>query len=149
VAPKWQAGRWTALFFLDEAVALAAGHRPCALCRRADFVRWMDGWEAASGRRPGVDAVDAVLHAERVEGRIKRTHRQPWVDLPDGTFAADDDDLVLVVADRLLPWPRSGSDYGAPRSRPASGTATVLTPPSIVEVLRLGYAPVLHPSAAP
>ena len=75
VAPRWEPGRWTPLFFWDEAVALAAGHRPCALCRRADFDRWMDGWEQATGERPTVDPVDRQLHAERTEGRRHRRHR--------------------------------------------------------------------------
>lgn len=87
VAPKWQPGRWTPLFFWDEAVALAAGHRPCALCRRSDFNRWMDAWEAAFGERPTVDPMDRVMHADRVEGRGQRHHRRPWSDLPAGTFA--------------------------------------------------------------
>jgi hypothetical protein len=136
------------LFFLDEAVAIAAGHRPCALCRRPAFDRWLDGWEAAAGDRPGVDALDRVLHSERVDGRGKRTHRLAWAGLPDGTFAVHGGDAVLVVGDRLLPWPSVGEDYGPPRPRPPRGTATALTPPSSIAVLASGYEPVLHPSAA-
>ena len=67
-APMWEKGRWTPLFFWDEAVALAAGHRPCALCRHADHVRWLDGWEAAFGDRPRVDPMDRRLHDARVDG---------------------------------------------------------------------------------
>jgi hypothetical protein len=145
-APRWEPGRWTPLFFLDEAVAIAAGHRPCALCRRPAFERWLDGWEASTGDRPGVDALDRVLHGERVDGRAKRTHRLPWAGLPDGTFVVDGGDAVLVVADRLLPWPSAGEAYGEARPRPVRGTATVLTPPSSVAVLASGYEPVLHPS---
>jgi hypothetical protein len=166
VAPQWQPGRWTALFFWDEAVALAAGHRPCALCRHADFVRWLDAWEAAHGQRPRVDPMDRVLHAERV-GRVeraggtrgrtaKRTHRLPWADLPAGTFAVVDDQPVLVLDDRLVPWAPSPAGYGPPLQRPSGhghgrdgATATVLTPPSAVAVLRHGYRPVLHATAGP
>lgn len=157
VAPQWQPGRWTALFFWDEAVALAAGHRPCALCRHADHVRWLDAWEAAHGERPRVDPMDRVLHAERVDparggrGRAKRVHRLPWAELPAGTFAVVDDDPVLVLDDRLVPWSPAG--YGAPRPRPSGrrgtrATAAVLTPPSTVALLRHGYRPLVHPTAA-
>jgi hypothetical protein len=145
VAPQWQPGRWTALFFWDEAVALAAGHRPCALCRHADHVRWLDAWEAAFGERPRVDPIDRRLHAERVAGRGKRTHRVSWTDLPDGAFAVVDDAAVLVSADRLVPWSAAG--YGEPLRRPTAGTATVLTPPATLGVLRHGYRPVIHPTA--
>jgi hypothetical protein len=146
-APRWEPGRWTALFFLDEAVAVAAGHRPCALCRRPAFDRWLDAWETATGARPGADGLDRILHDERVDGRAKRTHRLPWAGLPDGTFAVDGDDAVLVLGDGLLPWPSAGEDYGPPRRRPVRGMATVLTPPSSVAVLAHGYRPDLHPSA--
>ncbi|QYG91910.1 hypothetical protein HC251_05285 [Iamia sp. SCSIO 61187] len=148
-APMWEPGRWTPLFFWDEAVALAAGHRPCALCRHADHVRWMDGWEAATGSRPRVDPVDRVLHDERVgPDRGKRLHDLPWAGLPVGTFAVVDDRPHLVLADHLVPWHARADAYGPPRPRPRTGRATVLTPPSTVAVLRSGYAPVLHPSLA-
>ena len=148
-APMWESGRWTPLFFWDEAVALAAGHRPCALCRYSDFGRWMDGWETATGSRPKVDPVDRILHDERVgRDRVKRVHRLSWRDLPDGTFAAVDCAPHLVLGDRLIPWRAAADAYGAPIARPFTGRATVLTPPSIVAVLRAGYEPVLHPSLA-
>lgn len=144
-APMWEPGRWTPLFFWDEAVALAAGHRPCALCRHADFTRWMDGWEAATGERPKVDPIDRVLHAERVgPDRGKRVHDLAWPDLPDGSFAVVDDRPHLVLADRLVPWHPAAEGYGAPRARPRAGRALVLTPPSTVAVLRSGYQPVIR-----
>ena len=76
-APKWQPGRWTPLFFYDEAVALAAGHRPCALCRRADFNRWMDAWEAAFGERPSVDPMDRRIETADLQRRpqVPRLHQ--------------------------------------------------------------------------
>ena len=145
VAPVWAPGRWTALFFWDEAVALAAGHRPCALCRHADHVRWLDAWEAAFADRPRVDVIDRRLHTERVDGRSPRVHAGAWADLPAGAFALVDDVPVLVLRDRLVPWSVAG--YGTPVDRPARGRATVLTPPATLGVLRHGYRPVLHPTA--
>jgi hypothetical protein len=149
----WEPGRWTALFFFDEAVALAAGHRPCALCRRPDFDRFMDSWAAATGGRPGVDGaggVDLRLHAERVEPttRGQRTHHRPWSELADGAYVVDDDGTPLViVGDRLLPWSPTADRYGRARPRPRTGRATVLTPAVVVDVLRAGYRPDVHPSA--
>jgi hypothetical protein len=147
-APMWEKGRWTPLFFWDEAVALAAGHRPCALCRHADHVRWLDAWEAAFGDRPRVDPMDRRLHDARVvgDGRAQRHHTRSWAGLPVGAFVVVDGDVpAVVLADRLVPWSAAG--YGPPRPRPARGRATVLTPAPTMEVLAHGYAPVLHPSA--
>ena len=141
-APKWVPGRWTALFFWDEAVAIAAGHRPCALCRRPAFNRWMDGWESANGERPNVDAMDRILHADRVgDDRGQRRHLQPWADLPCGVFVAVDSTPVMVLADRLLPWRAEADGYGEPLARPPRGDAVVLTPRASVAVLRHGYRP--------
>ncbi|HEY8547962.1 MAG TPA: hypothetical protein VIL36_23045 [Acidimicrobiales bacterium] len=162
VAPKWASGRWTALFFWDEAVALAAGHRPCALCRRPDFDRWCDAWAAAFGRRDRVDPMDRRLHADRVvpgwsarraggdagggtTGGWQRRHERPWPELPVGTFVALDEGPALVLDDRVVPWSPAG--YGSAADRPVRGPATVLTPAATVEVLRHGYRPVVHPSA--
>jgi hypothetical protein len=144
VAPKWVPGRWTPLFFWDEAVALAAGHRPCALCRHPDFTRWVDAWELAFGERSKVDPMDRRLHADRVDGRAQRRHAEPWASVPERAFAVLDDQPVLVLADRVVPWSVAG--YGAPAGRPDEGEATLLTPAATVEVLRHGYRPELHPS---
>lgn len=154
-APMWEPGRWTALFFLDEAVALAAGHRPCALCRRGDFERFMTAWEATTGARPRVDGpggIDERLHEDRIDPatRRQRTHQRGWLRVPDGTYVvADDGAALLVHGDRLLPWPRSGERYGPPRARPRAGRATVLTPAVTVELLRSGYTPALAPGVTP
>jgi hypothetical protein len=147
VAPKWVPGRWTPLFFWDEAVALAAGHRPCALCRRPAFDRWFDAWEAAFGARPRVDPADRQLHADRVDGRVQRRHPEPWASVPDGAFAVLDEGPVLVLADRVVPWSAEG--YGTAVGRPTRGEATLLTPAATVEVLRHGYELQLHPSLRP
>jgi len=134
VAPKWAPGRWTALFFHDEAVAFAAGHRPCALCRRADYLRYRAALDA-----PGADAIDARLHAERLDGRRKRLHAGAWRDLPTATFVDVDGFAHVVMPDRLRRWD-ADSGYGEECERPARGDARVLTPPASVEVLRAGYA---------
>ncbi|HEY3143213.1 MAG TPA: hypothetical protein VGJ86_18890 [Acidimicrobiales bacterium] len=142
-APKWVPGRWTPLFFWDEAVALAAGHRPCALCRRADYNRWLDGWEQAFGERLKADPMDLVMHADRLDGRTQRRHALPWSDVPVGAFVVVDDEVpALVLDDRLVPWSAAG--YGSPVDRPSRGTAFVATPASTVQVLRHGYEPVIH-----
>ena len=92
-------GRYTELFFLDEATALAAGHRPCAECRRADYQRLRERWAAAGLPAPGADAIDARLHRERLntDGR-RRCHERRWASLPDGTFVLADDGPWLVTA---------------------------------------------------
>jgi hypothetical protein len=150
VAPKWEPGRWTPLFFWDEAVALAAGHRPCALCRHADFVRWMDAWHAATGDRPRVDPMDRQLHADRVTGtREQRHHQRPWPDVPEGAFVRVAAGAALALSDRLVSWRPRQEGYGDPVRRPTAGMADVLTPRSTVAVLQHGYVPVLHHSARP
>ena len=152
-APKWESRRWTPLFFWDEAVALAAGHRPCALCRRADFNAWLDGWEKAFGERPRVDPMDRRLHADRLDGKVQRHHARAWSDLPVGAFVVIDGPgrggegvPALVQTDRLVPWSPRG--YGPAVERPDRGDATVLTPRASTDVLSHGYRPAVHPSAS-
>ena len=135
VAPKWAPGRWTALFFYDEALAFAAGHRPCALCRRAEYLRY----QSAAGVT-GADAIDARLHAERLDGRRKKTHAFAWRELPAGVFVDVDAVPHLVMNDRLHPWsPTYG--YGNALERPSTGSACVLTPPLSMRAIVGGYAP--------
>ncbi len=134
-APKWAPGRWTALFFYDEALAFAAGHRPCALCRRADYLRY----QAAAGV-VGADAIDARLHAERLDGRRKRTHAFAWRELPAGAFVDIDGVPHVVLTDNVRPWSATHG-YRDPISRPTSGDARVLTPPLSLRAISRGYAP--------
>jgi hypothetical protein len=140
---------YTELFFLDEPTALAAGHRPCFECRRADAVAFAEAWAAAAaGPRPSAPAMDRVLHAERLDGRRQRRHA-PRPDLPDGTFVclADDDDAAYAVCGaHLLRWSPAG--YGEKLGRADATIIAVLTPPKIVAVLAAGYVPAWHPSAA-
>lgn len=150
-----QPGKFTELFFLDEATAFAAGHRPCALCRHEDYRRFVTIWHNLHpADDAGADALDARLHAERVDSRlsganVQRRFRAALETLPDGTFVVRDEVASLVLGDRLLRWTPAG--YDASQARPR-GPATVLTPPSLVEVLRAGWegvVPLLHPSARP
>ena len=138
--------RWTELFFLDEATAFAAGHRPCAECRRADFVRFRTAWERAHGGAPArVDPIDRRLDAERRAGRRKLTYRDDVTTLPDGSYIVADGAAWLVLGSELLAWTDRG--YTTRRARPSHGEVEVLTPPSTVAVFRAGYAPAIHPSA--
>ena len=148
-APLLQPGRFTELFFLDEATAFAAGHRPCALCRREDYVRFSEAWQRTHDERVGADAIDAQLHGERVDPRTRDRllHRARFEDLPDGTFVVESDAAWLVLGPKLLRWTPAG--YSERRTR-GSGDVALLTPPSIVDVLRTRWAPVvpfLHPTA--
>jgi hypothetical protein len=148
--PLLQPGRFTELFFLDEATAMAAGHRACALCRREDYVRLGEIWRSLHPEDEGADAIDATLHRERWDGatRARRLHETALADLPDGTFVLCAGRPWLVAGERLLPWAPGGYSAGEPR--PAGGRATVITPPSLVEVFRAGWrplVPLLHPSA--
>ena len=150
-APLMQPGRFTELFFLDEATAFAAGHRPCALCRRDDYLRFVAIWRAIHPDQAGADAIDTQLHTERidVDTREQRHHEAMMDDLPDGAFVLHESTPHLVKDARLLRWTPSG--YRDPSARPARRRATLITPPSSVEVLRADWRPVvpfLHPSSA-
>jgi hypothetical protein len=146
--------RYTELFFLDEATALAAGHRPCFECRRARFLAFRDAW--TRGNLPGVAAdtvrvrqIDDLLHAERRgPERSKRTFPSTLGDLPDGVFvalASTNDTFYLVWQGKLLAWSIEG--YRERRRLAAREIATVLTPRSTVAAIRAGYRPEVHPSA--
>jgi hypothetical protein len=142
-------GRYTELFFLDEATALAAGHRPCAECQRERYRLFREHWAAASGMSaaPSAAEMDDVLHAERLDTALaKRTYRERLSRLPAGVMVADDEARAhLVLADALRAWSPGG--YGPPRPRVSSAQVRVLTPPSIVRVLARGYPVGLHASA--
>jgi hypothetical protein len=138
---------WTPLFFLDEAVALAAGHRPCAYCRRADYNRFRAAWARAFGLMPTAPEMDKVLHGARVtRSRTQIRHAARMDCLPDGAFILWRDRPHLVRGDRLLPFSATG--YGIGIARPV-GIATVLTPRPTLAVLAAGYVAALHDSATP
>src|SRR5687767_487401 len=149
-SPLLQPGRFTELFFLDEATAFAAGHRPCALCRRADYDRFAAIWRELHPGQVGADAIDAQLHTERVDPatRAQRHHRARIDVLPDGTFVLEKGAPRLVLGAELLGWTPAG--YAGRTRRPRGGEAVVITPPSLVAVLRAGWEPLvpfLHPTA--
>jgi hypothetical protein len=152
-SPLMAPGRYTELFFLDEATAFSAGHRPCGECRYEDYQRFSAIWQRLHPGQAGADAMDDHLHAERVDPdtRAQRRHAMPYGDLPDATFVLADERPWLVLGDELMEWTPAGY-VGERRRLPRSGTAVVLTPPSLVEVLRSGWAPAavpqLHPSAS-
>ncbi|HTO63564.1 MAG TPA: hypothetical protein VMM15_20175 [Bradyrhizobium sp.] len=138
---------WTELFFLDEATALAAGHRPCFFCRREDASRFRAAWEQGNrvtSVRPG--DIDRVLHRERLDRGRKRLHPLPAPvrELPDGAMVQQGAESFLIAQGRAFQWAPSGY-----RAAEISGEgAMLLTPPSTLRALAAGYRPVLHPSAA-
>ena len=145
-------GRYTELFFLDEATALAAGHRPCAECQHARYRLFREIWAAANPDLINASSVpvleiDAVLHAERVDGkRGKRTYLAPVSELPPGVFVVDKEGLpYLVLENHLIRWEPGG--YGRSIPKPGGVTFRVLTPKSIVRALAQGYPVIVHPSA--
>lgn len=140
--PQWDPRHYTPLFFLDEAVAFAAGHRPCAECRRRSFTAFADAWATALGdERLRAREIDSRLHAERLRDRHGRRAltEMPWADLPDGVFVIAGPDPGVVSGDHLTRYDRVSNTYGARYPRPRTGTATVITPPSVITVLRAGY----------
>lgn len=150
--PQWQRGHFTVLFFHDEAVALAAGHRPCALCRRDayDSYRrgWVEGADAGSeGRMPLAVEMDRRLHAERLlhRTRDKRLHVTSWAAVPDGAFVLVDESPALVLGERVVPWTTEG--YRTAINRPRDGDVCALTPPSTMAALRGGYRPQIDAAA--
>jgi len=144
-----QPGRWTELFFLDEATACAAGHRPCALCRRADYERLRDAWERAHGVRQTAAAMDRALHAARIlpGSRRLRTWAASLDAAAEGTMVAlpqAPETAWLLLGGRLRRWTHFG--YGEESAAP-EGEVTILTPAPLVACFAAGYRPALHASA--
>jgi hypothetical protein len=144
---KVMGGRsWTELFFLDEATALAAGHRPCFYCRGADANRFRTAWEEGNGvAKILAREIDAVLHRERLDGRAKRLHPlpMPMDQLPDGAMLQQGSESFLIAQGRAFVWSPAG--HRVAENVPEQ--AMLLTPPSTLRALSAGYRPVLHPSA--
>ena len=144
-------GKFTELFFLDEATAFAAGHRPCALCRREDYDAFGAIWAELHGGETGADTIDLRLHSERLSPatRTQRHHGAPAGTLPDGAFVLHDGEPWLAHGTGLRRWTPAGYTDRVPRP-PAEEPVVVITPPSLVAVLRTGWEPVIplvHPSA--
>ena len=138
---------WTELFFLDEATALAAGHRPCFICRRDDANRFRAAWEEGNGvANLRASDIDGVLHGERLNGRAKRRFELPMpIDaMPDGAMVQEGRESYLILQGRAVQWSHVGYSEAL---KPTEGVM-LLTPPSTLRALAAGYRPVLHPSAA-
>jgi hypothetical protein len=138
---------WTELFFLDEAVALAAGHRPCFYCRRAIANAFRDAWARGKNSGPPRAAeMDVTLHAERLDGKAKRIHPAPHdlATLPDGTVVTASSEAFTLAHGRAFRWTERA--YAPPVN--LSKADGVLTPPSTIAALRAGFRPHLHPDIA-
>ena len=158
--------RWTELFFLDEATAFAAGHRPCGECRRQDYLAFKAAWGRAHGlsgdsTEVSIAAIDRRMHTERVARmnteRVARMDgkaefREPVDGLPAGVFVTlpDSEGAWVVSGSRLLRWSPDGYDAARPlplgKSAVLGQTVALLTPPSVALAFAAGYAPVLHPT---
>ena len=139
---------WTELFFLDEATAFAAGHRPCFFCRRDSANAFRSAWAKANGgRSPPAREIDEILHGERLFGRTKKLHPllSPVSQLPDGTMVEAHGVSYLILGGRALHW-SPGGYLGRQSDLPE---ARLLTPPSTVRAFDAGYRPLVHPSASP
>lgn len=138
---QWRPRRFTWLFFHDEAVSFAAGHRPCGECRHRDYMAFKNTWprESSDDQLPSARQMNQRLHAERmIKGtRRRRLHDLEWKTLPDGAFVLHDGTPVLVLDSELIEWTEQG--YRGRWPRPTYGQAEVITPPSILAVLRAGY----------
>lgn len=142
-------GTWTELFFLDEAVAFAAGHRPCAECRRADYNRFRAAWAAAGlPEAKRASDMDRQLHDARLtpDRKAQRRHEAELTNLPDGAFVEGPGGVPCLWHKRAL-YPYTPDGYRAPLPLPV-GPVSVLTPAPIVRVLAAGYAPMLHPTGS-
>ncbi len=139
---QWDPQHYTPLFFLDEAVSFAAGHRPCAECRRPAFTAFRDLVAGIAGvDRLSAPELDGLLHSERWDSarRARRLHAYPWADLPDGAFVLLGSGPAVVAGAGLVRWQPDNTYAGSPVERPRAGRAAVITPPSSVEALRAGY----------
>jgi hypothetical protein len=145
---QWQPGHYTFLYFHDEAVSFAAGHRPCAECRRDSYDAYRVAWAEGLGvDEPSAKQMNQRLHGERIVAGThrRRLHAMPWADLPDGAFVLLGAAPAVVVGDRLVEWTLQGYRGGV--ARPVRGNADVVTPPSSVAALRAGYPVQIDASA--
>lgn len=138
---------WTELFFLDEAVAFAAGHRPCGYCRRAAYQSFVAAWERQAGARPSAKQMDKNLHAARIipRQRTQQTYQADLSDLPAGAMIMQDGHPHLLGTDHMQAYRPTG--YMPAIDRPRAGTTEVLTPRPTVAVLQAGYDLAVHPTA--
>ncbi len=143
--------RWTELFFLDEATAFAAGHRPCGFCRHSDFKRFKTLWLQANGAQYSlvantkIDVIDAIIHSERLdENNTQKTFNATLKTLPDGVLIQllEKEDAYLWYEQQLYLWSFAGYKKYLHYNKDAM--VSVLTPFSYVQVFKLGYKPQIH-----
>jgi hypothetical protein len=146
---QWLPHRFTWLYFYDEAVSFAAGHRPCAECRWSAYKAYRAAWAEATGATPSAKQMNRQLHGERlVRGtHRRRLHMLPAAEVPDGAFILLDDAPHVLTGDEAVEWTRGG--YTTRRPRPANGAVTTITPPSTIAVLRHGYEPQIGVPSSP
>ena len=145
---QWQPHHYTFLYFHDEAVSFAAGHRPCAECRRDSYNAYRAAWAAGlSVAAPSAQQMNQRLHGERIVSKThrRRLHPMPWADVPDGAFVMLGTSPALVLGVGLTEWTFEG--YRDRWERPVRGTAYVLTPPSTMAAFRAGYPVQIDASA--
>jgi hypothetical protein len=137
--------RWTELFFLDEATAFAAGHRPCFECRREDALKFKSFWiqgnpEYNFHMKTSIQQIDNVIHAERIDPNYKKiTHQRRLSDIPVGTFVLLNDEPFVFYKNQLHRWTPFG--YQESLSMDPDSLFTVLTPSSVVNAFLAGYEP--------
>ena len=138
-------GKYTELFFLDEATAFAAGHRPCFECRRDDAMRFKLFWlkgnpEYGFDEKTPIAEIDKILHKERINEKGEKViYEEAVTNIPNGTFILLDDKPFLFANSMLFAYTPFGYDKG--RALPGTKKLTVLTPKSIVNTFRAGYIP--------
>jgi hypothetical protein len=141
-----QPDRWTELFFLDEATAFSAGHRPCFECRREAALRFKSFWIKGNPQygftmKTPISQIDAIIHTERIDAEKRKvTYRTMSSDVPDGTFIQLNENPYLLRDQKLHRWSPSG--YTETIAIPEGTKLTVLTPKSIVNAFRAGYVPI-------
>lgn len=143
--PVMAPNRYTELFFMDEATAFAAGHRPCAECRRSDFKRFKSLWIMGNpgygfDEKTRISEIDDIIHRERIgPDQSKIVYRESLRNLPEGVFVRHQNEAYLLKEAKLHLWSPSG--YQDAIDLPAAGPVEVLTPESIVNTIRAGYLP--------
>jgi hypothetical protein len=136
--------RWTELFFMDEATAFSAGHRPCAECRREDFNRFKKYWlignaNAGFNLKTPIGQIDEIIHRERIDkNKRKITHRELAKELPDGAMIMISNRAYVKKAGRFYEWTAAGYENAG---QVIDEEVDVLTPASIVNCFRAGYMP--------
>nr|WP_315032443.1 hypothetical protein [uncultured Chryseobacterium sp.] len=146
-----QPDRWTELFFLDEATAFSAGHRPCFQCRYKDHIRFKEYWIKGNPQhgfniKTSVKEIDNIIHTERIDKDGEKVMYTELIkNLPDGVIINKEEGDFLLLNGKLYHWTPFGYDYY--ENVAADVTVQVLTPHSIVNAFKMGYSPQIDASA--